>query len=475
MNRENQVKVLLLATLAGAGLLYWATAAEGYPWSASTHWALAWSGVLGKLPRMAHPVWGYFVQVFDGHYIAMSATFAAFACALAAAVVTWHFGWRIGAAAALVSMFLPRVWNAAVTGERFAALLFAAVAAFIFADFCCVSPWLRSLRVDKRQVDGETTLAAVEAGKKRRKLRRIAAWAALGVSVIFALTSLTLHDYSIGEDATEYAEGVLKDAKGKWVVLSGVADDQFYAAVRDGGHDVVLVSLRRDDIYRRELIRRVRTAFPGEAALLAAAEVSPQEFVSVARKAHPDLFVMADMDRTRTMIEKSGHADVLKRRALPIEKLVGWNNEMVRAMDAGDVKTAGAIAREILSQPKWRGFVPANAILGTLSGMEGDFVASERFFRTVFASDAEKPVVAYNDFAETLRQLKKYEEAETYARKAVGASGPQNWMARLTLAQILTDADRNPDLVRKLLHESLPYVPHAAKLKFQQLLSGLRK
>ena len=469
MNRESQVKVLLLATLAGAGLLYGLTAADGYPWSASTHWALAWSGVLGELPRRAHPVWGYFVQVFGGHYIAMSVTFAAFACALAAAVVTWHFGWRVGASSALVSVFLPRVWNSAVTGDRFAALLFVAVAAFVVADICCVTRWLKSIRVDKRQIDGDKALVTAVADKGRRKWRRIAAWVVLGASVIFALVSLTQHDYSLGEDATEYAEGVLKDAKGKWVVLSGVADDQFYAAVRDRGLDVVLVSLRRDDIYRRELIRRVRTAFPGEAALLAAAEVSPQEFVAVVRKAHPDLFVMSDMDRTRQMIEKNGHADVLKRRVLPFEKLVEWNNEMVRAMDAGDVKTAGAIAREILSQPKWRGFVPANAILGTLSGMEGDFVASERFFRTVFASDAEQPAVACNDFAETLRQLKKYGEAETYARKAVASSGPQNWTARLTLAQILTDADREPELVRKLVQETLPYVPNKAKARFQQL------
>ena len=52
MNRESQVKVLLVATFAGAGLLYALTAADGYPWSASTHWALAWSGVLGELPRL---------------------------------------------------------------------------------------------------------------------------------------------------------------------------------------------------------------------------------------------------------------------------------------------------------------------------------------------------------------------------------------------------------------------------------------
>ena len=58
MDRETQTKVLFLSAFAGTGLLYLLTAAEGYPWSASTHWALAWSGVLPQLPHVPHPVWG---------------------------------------------------------------------------------------------------------------------------------------------------------------------------------------------------------------------------------------------------------------------------------------------------------------------------------------------------------------------------------------------------------------------------------
>ena len=463
--RESQVKVLLFATLAGAGLLYVLTAADGYPWSASTHWALAWSGVLGELPRMAHPVWGYFVRVFDGHYIAMSATFAALASALVAAVVTRHFGWRVGAAAALFGIFAPVHWNAAATGGMRASQIFLAALVLVILDCVGVAAWRWCKKTAAANTVKSQTLEARKAGGK---WTRIVAWAFLGVAAVFMLASLTSHDYSLGEDASEYAEGVLKDAKGKWVVLSGVADDQFYAAVRDGNLDVVLVSLRSDDINRRNLIGRVRMAFPDEPELAAAAEIGPREFVAVARKAHPDLFVMADMDRTRGMIEKSGRADQLKRRTPPVEKLVEWNNEMIRAMDAGDVKKAGMIAREILSQPTWRGFVPANVVLGTLSGMEGDFAASERFFRAVFASGVEQPAVACNDFAETLRQLKKYDEAEKYAREAVAKSGPKGWMARLTLIQVLNDAKKNGDEIRTLVAEALKYAPEKIRSRIRE-------
>ena len=467
MDRETQTKVLLLATFAGAGLLYALTAADGYPWSASTHWALAWSGVLGELPQMAHPVWGYFVQMFDGHYIAMSVTFAALACALAAAVATRHFGWRVGAAAALFCVFMPVHWDAAVTGGMRASQMLVAAVALVVLDLAGVAAWRRFKQLDAARNAETQTLTTGGGGK----WKRVAAWSALGVSVVFMLASLTLHDYSLGEDATEYAEGVLKEATGKWVVMSGVADDQFYAAVRDGKRNVVLVSLRRDDINRRELLGRVRRTFPDELELVTAAEIGPREFVAAASKAHPDLFVLSDLERTRQMVEKSGRADLLKRREPSFEALVAWNNEMVRAMDAGDMKKAGALAREILSRPKWRTFAPANAILGTLSGMEGDVDASERFFRTVFASGAEQPTVAYNDFAETLRRLGKLDEAEKFAREAVAKSGPKGWMARLTLIQVLDDAKKGEGEIRRLAAEAIRCAPEKVRPRFRDYMN----
>ena len=184
MDRETQTKVLFLSAFAGTGLLYLLTAAEGYPWSASTHWALAWSGVIPRLPHVPHPVWGYFVQVFGGHYIALSVVCAALTVALVASLATRHFGWRIGAAAAVFLGLAPRVWNEAVTGGRFASVL--AVGAIAL---WCLDTWITSIA---RKYQSDAVFAHGGRAGKLAWLWRIAAWCILGASGIFAAGVPTL-------------------------------------------------------------------------------------------------------------------------------------------------------------------------------------------------------------------------------------------------------------------------------------------
>lgn len=462
MDRETQTKVLFLSAFAGTGLLYLLTAAEGYPWSASTHWALAWSGVIPQLPHVPHPVWGYFVQVFGGHYIALSIVAAALTVALVASLATRHFGWRIGAAAAVFLGLAPRIWNEAVMGGRFASVL--AVGAIAL---WCLDTWITSIA---RKYKSDAVFAHGGRAGKLAWLWRIAAWCILGASGVFAAASFTFHNYSIGEDATEYVREILKDADGKWVVMSGMADDQFYGEVRDTGRRIELLSLRTDDLYRTQLVSRVRAAFPGEQDLVNAATVGPRAFMDAGRKAHPDLFVMTDMDRTREKIRKAEEKGGLPPRWRPsLESLVEWNNKMMQDMDAGKKDEAAKLARAILSVPEWRSFIPANVVLGTISGMDGDFVSSERFFRTAIgASTNEPPVVVCNDFAETLRQMKKYDEAEAYARKAIAKGGPKYWVGRLTLIQILKDAKKGDKEIDVLAAEALRYAPEKARSRIRE-------
>lgn len=461
MDREQQTKIVFLAAFAGTGLLYLLTAAEGYPWSASTHWALAWSGVIPQLPHVPHPVWGYFVQVFGGHYIALSVVAAALTVALIASLATRHFGWRIGVAAAVFLGLAPRVWNEAVTGGRFVSVLAVGAIALWLLD-----TWITHL---VRKYKSDPVLAHGGRTSKLAWLWRIAAWSILGASGVFAAVSFTFHNYSLGEDATEYAREVLKDADGKWVVMSGMADDQFYGEVRDSGRRIELLSLRTDDLYRTQLVSRVRAAFPGEQDLVNAATVGPRAFMDAGRKVHPDLFVMTDMDRTLEKIRNAEEKGALPPRQRPsLESLVEWNNEMVKAMDAGKKDEAAKLARAILSVPEWRAFIPANVVMGTISGMDGDFVSSERFFRTAIkASTNEPPAVVCNDFAETLRQLKKYDEAEAYARKAIAKAGPKDWMGRLTLIQILKDAKKDGKEIDTLATEALRYAPEKARARIR--------
>ena len=126
--------------------------------------------------------------------------------------------------------------------------------------------------------------------------------------------------------------------------------------------------------------------------------------------------------------------------------LVELNNEMIRAHVRGDLTNATQIAGRILSQPAWRTFVPANAVMGSALAQEGDYVAAAAFFKAALSGKgaaAPQPVVM-NDYADTLRHLKRYSEAESFARRAIAESGGKVPLFRLTLDEILHDAGKSP-------------------------------
>ena len=125
--------------------------------------------------------------------------------------------------------------------------------------------------------------------------------------------------------------------------------------------------------------------------------------------------------------------------------LVMWNNEMVRAHVRGDWTKAEKIARKIMSKPAWREFVPANAVMGSITARKGDYAAAESFFKVALSGKgaaAPQPVVM-NDYADTLRHLKRYAEAEQMARRAITESGGRIRLYKVTLAQIQQDAENN--------------------------------
>jgi len=156
--------------------------------------------------------------------------------------------------------------------------------------------------------------------------------------------------------------------------------------------------------------------------------------------------------------------------------LVDWNNEMVAAMDCAETVKAGRIARAILSNPKWRNFVPANAVLGAISSAEGDYVTGESFFRTAASTTNRLPAVTWNDYADTLMHLQKFDEAEKMARRAVAESDEKFWLARLTLAQVLEaklracgDSETVRDELRTLLSKLAKTVPPKGRQKILDL------
>jgi len=563
MRRTGELVFLGAAAIAAA--LYALTVPDGLPWNDSTHLALAYLGEIARLPSLPHPIWGFHVQVFGGS-VALSAFLAALAAGLVAVLVNRYLGWRFAASAALVWTFLPAVWNRAILGQRGVCLLAMAVVAAWVLNALLLFAFRKVRTLEPLKVNG------------------IAAWVALGVSVMFALVSLTLHDYRLGEAASAFAGGVVEEAGERIIVMNGVCDDQ---VVRKANRTI---SLRNDEAAHTNLVAWARSEFPAETNLWVAAQVSAAAFVEAARKDHPERLYLMDgssttpeawerrwevfkpylasgdpfvrvarrlfgcegnavangildnmdalrgerrgppgssssrppvvrttadawrlyrriyeevdpgnlsalvnmsemirrgcavsvdarkrvQERLETFFSDPGNrarcreiaraagpvrsdpellakmAEEAKRRiaekiaagekvevAPEILSLVEWNNEMVRLMDRGELVKAGRIARAILSNPKWSGFLPANAVMGAVASSEGDLVASEAFFRVATETTNRVATVVLNDYADTLMRLGKLDEAEKMARRAVGESDERNWLARLTLAEVL--------------------------------------
>ena len=122
--------------------------------------------------------------------------------------------------------------------------------------------------------------------------------------------------------------------------------------------------------------------------------------------------------------------------------LIALNNEMIRAHVRGDLAGAEKTARKILSQSEWRTFVPANAVMGSVLAQKGEYAAAAAFFKAALSgkgSAAPQPVVM-NDYADTLRHLGRYAEAEAFARRAIAASEGKVSLYKLTLDEILNEA-----------------------------------
>ena len=90
----------------------------------------------------------------------------------------------------------------------------------------------------------------------------------------------------------------------------------------------------------------------------------------------------------------------------------------------------------------------ANAVMGTLNGSRGDYVAAERYLRRAVRS-GRASVAAKNDLAVTLVRLGRIEEAEPFAREAVKAA-PDDWNFRETLASVLIRSGRTQEGAKEL-------------------------
>ena len=90
--------------------------------------------------------------------------------------------------------------------------------------------------------------------------------------------------------------------------------------------------------------------------------------------------------------------------------------------------------------------------MGSLALQKGEYAEAEAFLRR--AVDGPKPVVlALNDLAEVLRRGEKYDEAETFARKAT-QTDPNLYVAWETLGAIIMDRKGDLDEAERCVQKA---------------------
>lgn len=444
----------------------------------------------------AHRFWAYWNGFFFDRPLFTGAFFAAITVAICAYLVCRYLGWRIGIMVAIVLMFMPWFWNGATRGDyRMVHIGWIAVGIWILNEI--------AHKVFKRTRDAKQNMNITTTGSAAVHFKipylKYAGHAAIAIAVLFAIVSCTYHEFRYGQarrifEADAAAENPLSLSE-RWERVKPLLDvkgDPFIPQMR-----------RKFAIEGNAEGNRLQDAGKSESAWTIykwiMSEVEPGNFSAIVnlsemmrlgyepsksdalkvRKALDDFF----RDKRRALhaaaiAAASGpvHADVqmlaqIRENALKrleemrlnhepitltpeIKTLVSWSAEMTEAMDDGNLGRAGKIARTILQNPDWDGFIPANAVLGTVSAVEGDLEASERYFRKATSGTNAVNAVICNDFAESLRLAGKLEEAEQWARKAVGGSTPQYWVSRLTLIDILLDGEKCLDEVKALLDEA---------------------
>lgn len=134
-------------------------------------------------------------------------------------------------------------------------------------------------------------------------------------------------------------------------------------------------------------------------------------------------------DRLRPQLE----AYLKYRRSKDDAKHVLLNARLSDSISKNSKEEVKADAISVLRQD--RDNVLGNGIMGTIAAFDGDYAVSELYLRRAVSSPAAS-AAAFNNYAEVLRRMGRFEEAEVNARKAVEIA-PEFWRTHETLADVL--------------------------------------
>jgi tetratricopeptide (TPR) repeat protein len=129
-------------------------------------------------------------------------------------------------------------------------------------------------------------------------------------------------------------------------------------------------------------------------------------------------------------------------RAAKLNQSAVYLNDVILDLDIqlNDQEAALLHARQVLRKNRRHSL--ANYVMGSLRLREGSYGEAEDFLRR---SVAAKPMyAALNDLAEVLRRIRRFEDAEKFARDAVKMN-PEHYVGWETLAAVLVDAGGDLD------------------------------
>ena len=519
--------MLALDVVLATTVVYALTAADCWPTTAAAHLALVRAGAVTGGVGPYYPVWGRCVAWFGLNVGPLSEL----AGGCAAGLVAWNVA-RIrgiwgGVVSAAIFAFSPPVWRAATQVDPslfdlslvLLALAFAggrhwrgklpaaiAVSGVAFLDLVAVA----FVRVGTLALGWTLPMAAVAGAagtafafslKARRGWVR---WCVVGAVAVVLLTVPVLGARTVAHPAGGLADAAAGEIlakvgpESKWLVTDGVLEDAFARrlALRRDEHRPFLVCTARnfDESYLSNLVRKVSSAYPGDAQLHLAASLGVKAFLEDLPFADTNadavvfawargLWTKEELDGVRERLERvmgdgrdavseyvrgrlrrleerwqgavaapaaesSGGTVVWRRNGTAdVDGLVG---RFAEAAGAGDVGAVRERARELVRADRMNPL--GNAVLGTLAAQAGDVDVAELHLRRAVAK-GEVPPLIYNDLAETLRRRWKYKEAEEFARRALALS-PGNWRVLETLADILQSGDAPHDEVEGVLQEA---------------------
>ena len=156
------------------------------------------------------------------------------------------------------------------------------------------------------------------------------------------------------------------------------------------------------------------------------------------------------MRKGKAFQKQARDALVVASRSRPDVLVLG---DMILNLDISldDGTSAEDHARQILRQD--RDSKLANYVMGSLRLKNGEYTDAELFLRR--SASAERPIAAaQNDLAEVLRRLKRFEEAETFARAAV-KTAPDLYVAWETLGSALLDQNKNLDEAESCVNKAI--------------------